>query len=210
MNVNAEIYFIRHGESYGNVGANDAETHPDDPKLTEAGLEQARRLEARFVPGEIGAVYASALIRTCQTMQPTAEKLGLPVRVLRELMEVGTEIDNTQPALAAKYAPNAYKALCRVAEQPVLFDPADDTPAVCEKRAAYCVDTILSDCRDGDKILVCTHGGFIGYLLRYCLGIGLPEHFNWQIDNSAVFGIRLAKDKIPKLICANEISHLKL
>ena len=206
--MNAELYFVRHGESYGNVGASDAETHPDDPKLTDAGLKQAKLFSVHCLQNDISAIYSSALIRACQTMQPTAKKLKMPITVLRELMEVGTQINNTDPLLAKKYAPNAYASLCEVAMQPVLFDPADGTPEYCEKRAAYCVNTILSGCKDGDRILVCTHGGFMGYLLRCCLGLNLPEHFNWQVDNTAIFGIRFAKDKIPKLICANNINHL--
>lgn len=208
MNVNAELYFIRHGESYGNIGSNDADTHPDDPKLTDIGLKQAKMLSVHYSQKEISAIYSSALIRACQTMQPTAQKLHMPIRVLRELMEVGTEINNTDPLLAKKYAPNAYASLRSVTAQPVLFDPADGTPEYCEKRAAYCVDTILSAAKDGDRILICTHGGFMGYLLRYCLGLNLPEHFNWQVDNTGIFGIRFTKDKIPKLICANNINHL--
>ena len=209
MQVNAELFFIRHAESNGNIGLTLPGEHPDDPRLTENGLFQAKRLAERFLPGTVNALYVSALIRACQTMQPAAEKLGMPMQVMRELMEVGTEIPNADPALATSFAPNAFRSLSEIAGQPVLFAPEDGTPEVCEKRAAYCVDTIVSNCRDGDRVLICTHGGFIGYLLRYCLGLSLPEHFNWQIDNTAVFGIRLSADRIPKLICANDVSHLK-
>ena len=209
MQINAELLIIRHAESNGNIGVSVSGQHPDDPLLTESGLQQARRLAERFKPGEISSIYSSALIRACETMQPTAEKMNMPIRVLRELMEVGTEIPNTEPMLAKQLAPNAYNALVNVAAQPVLFAPEDGTPSVCEKRAAYCIDTILAGCSDGDRVLVCTHGGFIGYLLRYCLGLSLPESFNWQIDNTAVFGIRFTRDKIPKLFCANDIYHLK-
>ena len=208
MQINTELFFIRHAESNGNIGYTAPGEHPDDPRLTANGLMQAQKLSGRFPPGSVSAIYTSALIRACQTMQPTAEVMDMPMRVMRELMEVGTEIPNAAPVSAQLLAPNAFLSLSDVAVQPVLFAPEDGTPEVCEKRAAYCVDTILSACTDGDRVLICTHGGFIGYLLRYCLGLSLPEHFNWQIDNTGVFGIRFSFDKIPKLICANEISHL--
>ena len=204
MHVEAELLFIRHGESNGNVGKAAPGEHPDDPMLTPNGLIQAQKLAGRFHAGEVSAVYCSALIRACQTMQPTARKLGMQMRVMRELMEVGTSIPNTDPGSAERLTPNAFPSLSRVAGQPVLFAPEDGSPEICERRAAYCVDTILAECKDGDRILICTHGGFIGYLMRYCLGLSLPEHFNWQIDNAAVFGIKTFRDRIPKLICANE------
>jgi broad specificity phosphatase PhoE len=209
LNLNIELYFIRHGESYGNIGVPVSGVHPDDPRLTDIGLKQANAVAMRFMNTDISAIYTSALMRACQTMQPTAENHGIEMRVLRELMEVGTHIPNTDPEVCKSLAPNAYNDLCRMDLEPVRFATEDDTAEVCAARAAYSMNTVFENCKDGDRVLICTHGGFIGYLLRYCLGISLPEHFNWQIDNGSVFGIRFYKDRIPKLICANEISHLK-
>ena len=209
MNLNADLIFIRHGESNGNLGIREPGVHPDDPHLTPLGLWQAQKIADRFVPGEVSAIYTSALMRACQTMQPTAQKLGISMHVLRELMEVGTEIPNTDPEQVKQLAPNAYDGLCRILTAPETFSAADGTPQTCEKRAAYCIDRILADCKDGDRIVICTHGGFIGYLIRYCLGLSLPEPFNWQIDNGAAFIIRFYQDQIPKLVRANDIAHLK-
>ncbi len=209
MHKNVELIFVRHAESNGNVGLAEADAHPDDPRLTETGLLQAEKLCAAYASEPVCAVYASALIRTCQTVQPLAKKKNMQVRVLRELMEVNTRIANTEPARAAHYAPAAYASLREVCDQPVRFPPEDGAAEVCAARAAYSMETILSGCADGDTVMICTHGGFIGYLLRYCLGLSLPEYFNWQIDNCAVFRIRLSVDKIPKLIRANDVSHLK-
>ena len=97
MNLNIELYFIRHGESYGNIGVPESGVHPDDPRLTDIGLKQASAVAMRFMHTDISAIYTSALMRACQTMQPTAENHGIEMRVLRELMEVGTHIPNTEP-----------------------------------------------------------------------------------------------------------------
>ena len=205
---NVDLIFVRHGESYGNIGKQDEESHPDDPRLTENGLIQAQKLADRYCGEPITAIYSSALIRACQTVQPLSQLTGKQITVFRELMEVGTTIPNTDPALVKQYAPNAYASVCVASLSPVLFPTASDDPAVCEQRAAYCMDQILAGCKDGDTVMICTHGGFIGYLLRYCLGLSLPEHFYWQIDNCSVFKIFLSTDRIPKLRYANDISHL--
>lgn len=209
MDKNLELVFVRHGESNGNIGKADPGFHPEDPRLTPLGLLQAQKLADRFSPGEFSAIYASSLLRTCQTVQPTAEKLGMSVRVLRELMEVNTAIPNADPALIERHAPNAYADFCRAAGEEIRFPLVNQTQAQCAARGAYCMETILSAASEGERILICTHGGFIGYLLRYCLGISLPETFNWQIDNAALFHIKMYADKIPKLAAANDISHLK-
>lgn len=208
MVKNAELIFVRHGESYGNIGVREEGIHPDDPRLTENGIIQAQKLAAHYRNMPITAVYSSALLRACQTVQPIAHITGKQIRVLRELMEVGTEIPNTDPELVKKYAPRAYDSVCSVNASPVLFPTQSDDPSVCEQRAAYSMEQILADCKDGDAVMICTHGGFIGYLLRYCLGLSLPEQFCWQIDNCSVFRISLSADRIPKLRYANDISHL--
>ncbi len=208
MNKNIEIIFVRHGESNGNVGVSAPDEHPDDPRLTSAGLAQAQMLAARFRHGEISSVYSSALIRACQTVQPTAQKLGKKITVLRELMEVGTGIEHTRPELALQYAPAAYDSLVQLKEQQALYNTADPSAAACEKRAAFCVKTVMAATGEGERALVCTHGAFMGYLLRYCLGITLPESFCWQVDNCALFHIRFYSDHIPKLVRANDILHL--
>ncbi len=208
MDKNVEILFIRHAESYGNVAVPDESAHPDDPRLTSAGLRQAQKLADRYKTEPIAAIYASALVRTCQTVEPLAALTGKEVRVLRELMEVGTEIPNTPPERAALLAPQSCRGVRAVDKTPVLFPPASGDPADCARRAAYAMEKVFADAADGDRIAICTHGGFIGYLLRYCLGLSLPEHFNWQIDNCSVFRIKMFADRMPKLVCANDVSHL--
>ena len=205
---NLELIFVRHGESSGNIGADAPGFHPDDPPLTPEGLLQAGKLAARFSPGEFAAIYSSSLTRTCQTVQPTAEKLGMEVRVLRELMEVNTAVPNAAPEAILRLAPNAYADFCRAIKEEIRFPLQPQTAEACAARAAYCMDTVFSAAAEGDRVLICTHGGFIGYLLRHCLGLSLPETFNWQIDNAAVFHIKLYADRIPKLAAANDISHL--
>ncbi len=208
MEKSVELLFVRHGESFGNVGVAEEGVSPDDPMLTPLGLIQAAKLAEAYCDRPIAAVYASALLRACQTVQPLAELKGLQVQVLRELMEVGTAIPHGDPERVRVYAPQAYASFVETAERTVRFPTQSGDPAVCAARAAFAADTVLSNAANGETVMVCTHGGFMGYLLRYCLGISLPERFNWQIDNCAVFHLRLSSVKIPKLVSANDISHL--
>jgi probable phosphoglycerate mutase len=64
------LYLIRHAE-------------PDYPRdaLTPRGHLQAQALAARLAAAGIGPIYSSPMVRALETAHPTAERLGLEVRV---------------------------------------------------------------------------------------------------------------------------------
>ena len=94
--VNADIYLIRHAQSRENSGEEYMpEFTIDDAPLSELGKKQAQALAVRFEPGDIDMIFSSTLIRTAQTMQPTARKLGKPIIMLPELMEAETLVRGT-------------------------------------------------------------------------------------------------------------------
>ena len=202
MDKNVDLIFVRHGQSYGNANLPDApDFHPDDPPLTPLGLWQAECLKERFAPGEVTKIYASTLLRTVQTVHPTAEKMGLPITLLPDLREVGTKIGGTSAEVLREKTPLAIP--CESAPLPF-----PETTAQLEARAERAIRNILDEAVNDDVILIATHGGFFGYLLREVLGISLPETFSWQVLNCSVTHIWLAPDALPKLICAGDVSFL--
>jgi len=70
------IYFVRHGESHGNVSEYKAGLDPD---LTERGEEQALLVSKRFVGVPVDIIIASPLIRARKTGERISEKIGAPV-----------------------------------------------------------------------------------------------------------------------------------
>ena len=106
-----ELLFIRHCESYGNLdfAENAPVYHPDDPPLTPLGLRQARALSSRFEKGDLDRVYCSSLIRTVQTVYPTAEKLGMSFDLLPQLMEYGTGLDMTDRDRLREHYPDTVR-----------------------------------------------------------------------------------------------------
>ena len=84
------LIFVRHALSEDNVlGLCSGQSNTS---LSERGFEQARLLGAFLKQSEypIEAIYASDLIRTSQTAQPTADALGLPIETDPRLREVCT------------------------------------------------------------------------------------------------------------------------
>ena len=202
-----QFIFVRHAESFGNIGTRTDGYHEDDPPLTPAGLLQAKKLANRFSAGEIRAVYASTLIRPCQTVEPTARKLGLPVHVFPDLMEIGTRIPGTELQNVAVLAPSALTSAETVLPAVRRYTLQDETPEHCVLRAARAIRCITDLSESGDTVLISSHGSFFGYLIRNVLGLRLPESFGWKVDNCSVTSILVGEREKPLLCCANDVRH---
>jgi hypothetical protein len=87
--------FIRHGESIDNM-KNILDTMPPASGLSPQGMTQANDLMPE-VAGPYAGIYASQLLRTQETADPLADQLGLPVRDLPGLNEIGAGIFEGQP-----------------------------------------------------------------------------------------------------------------
>lgn len=199
---NTELIFVRHCQSYGNVTVENAPPHhPDDPPLTPYGLLQADALATRFQAGELDLIFASTLLRTVQTVYPTAEQCGLQIRLLPELMEVGTKLKSTDPQFLKEVYPLAFFG------DEDGTDAADETVAACKARAEKAMRKIL-EVGKGKRLLIASHGAFMGYLFRYVLDLDLPEPFAWKIENGCVTTVILRDGEIPLLTAANDCSHL--
>lgn len=210
INRHLEILFVRHAQSHGNIGESQSDFHPDDPSLTDAGLQQAKALSRRFKTGDLQSIYSSSLIRACQTVQPTAEKLGLEIEVLPDLMEVGTLIPGTTLSHIAALAPNAYSSAKWIFDLYPDYSLENETVDNCVQRADRALHHIVDKSSCGDRILVATHGAFFGFLIRSALGLSLPESFAWEVSNCSVTGIRFRENDIPILFGTNDTGHISL
>lgn len=81
------IYFIRHGESVGNIGGfhQDAST-----PLSETGIKQAERLAERLKDKHFDLIYSSDYQRAKSTADIINKKLNLPIEYWHDLAEVKT------------------------------------------------------------------------------------------------------------------------
>src|ERR1700712_5377095 len=75
------LLLIRHGQTPANV-LGQLNTRKPGPGLTTIGAKQAAAVPGALQGDQIGAIFASTLIRTQLTAGPLSEELGLPVTVL--------------------------------------------------------------------------------------------------------------------------------
>lgn len=207
-----QIVFVRHGESCGNVGLPFPDSfHPDDPPLTPNGLWQAQQLSTCFEKGELDCIFSSPLTRAVQTAYPTAQKLGMEIVLMPDLMEVGTQIGGCSHGMLASDFPLAVPCTA----EPTLTGgslllPEKEDSVMLAQRAGRCVDYIRNNFNAAQRVLVVSHGTFFGYLVREALNVEGEESFNWEVDNCAVTCVAIRKDaRLPLLRTANNTMHLK-
>jgi probable phosphoglycerate mutase len=82
-----KLLLIRHGQTPGNVLGQLDTAHPG-PGLTELGQRQAAAMAQSLANEQIGALYASTLVRTQITAAPLSSMQGLKVEVLGGLHEI--------------------------------------------------------------------------------------------------------------------------
>ncbi|WP_062392224.1 histidine phosphatase family protein [Gordonia phthalatica] len=74
------VTFVRHGESAGNTSGM-IDTSIPGPSLTAKGQAQAAAVASLLADRKFDGIYASRMVRTQQTAQPTSALRGLPIIV---------------------------------------------------------------------------------------------------------------------------------
>jgi broad specificity phosphatase PhoE len=81
------LTLVRHAQSAANA-AGVIDTSTPGPELTAKGWCQATLAAGQLAPNHYDGIYASSMIRTQQTANPTAQALGEPITVLPGLQEI--------------------------------------------------------------------------------------------------------------------------
>lgn len=210
--IATQLVFVRHGESYGNLGLPSPEGYSEeDTPLTAYGLKQAQALAEHWFDGfEIAHIYASPFSRTIQTIYPTAQRLDKRIELMPDLLEYGSLTAGCEPDKIKRDFPLAVPCAGDIS-------PAGGTrllpvPESCEQaqaRAKRFVEYVRSIFSQGETVIISTHGTFFSYLVRAALNADESQAFNSQIDNSAVTVVALRDGKPPLLRTANNTSHLR-
>jgi broad specificity phosphatase PhoE len=199
-----KIYLIRHGRMAG-----DPHRYFEPPVtegcLAEEGCRQARAMADALRNVKFQAVYASPLGRAIQTVQAVADRLSLPVQVLPWLEE-------WRPAHVLGKAPATdYESLLAAAAK---LHPEETWKTAAGESTAQMVDRIvpgflqllrshgiraghggyLFDAADDQAPLaLCGHGGSLGVLLAFLLGVPMQPCSPIQFLETGVAVIEFAK-----------------
>lgn len=148
INIMSYVYLIRHGQKERMMG---------DPPLSAVGVAQAETTAKYFKDKNIEGIHSSPLRRTAETAGIIADKLKLTVKTnnrLRERMNWG----DLQGESFDEFMEEWIKTDRNRQYQPIHGDSS--------YHAGKRMEDFLNSIKEDKNILVVTHGGIIGDLLR--------------------------------------------
>jgi len=205
------IYFVRHGQSEGNL----KNTHQgENVPLSKEGKRQVRLLAERLKDRKIDVVYASPYLRAKQTAEIIAKELKLPVEHWDQLKE------RKRPSEVEGLAYNHPKAseiyeITRKNQIKADWKHSDDESFNDLLKRGKEVEKHLLEHHEGQNVLCVSH---IGILIMTVLQIILqdklsPEVF-WQFyyhsrqDNTGISHLEFTDKYGWKLLAWNDTTHL--
>lgn len=164
----AKLYFLRHGESAGNV-ARIPQGRADFP-LSPKGREQAVAAARWFADQELDLVLSSPLQRASETAEIIAREAGLrPIHVRDELNEVDIgpftgitwdEAGALYPAMKRRFHTHSWDGVTGAESSGTLYG-----------RAEAVWQMILRELENGaHNILSVTHSGLIQWIIKTTMG----------------------------------------
>lgn len=207
------IYFVRHGESEGNVG--NLRGHPDHP-LTERGRRQAQFIAERCVTLPIEAMVVSTMLRAQDTASYIAEKLRLVPSYSDLLVEVQGPSEFRGMARDFPGAEAYEQERHAHFEDPLWrFSDAENFEDV-KARALAALDLLAA--RDEEHILVVTHGFFMRFIIACVVagrdltakeGLDFIRTFHMENTGLSVLGYDASKQPKPWWLWVwNDHAHL--
>jgi 2,3-bisphosphoglycerate-dependent phosphoglycerate mutase len=167
------LYLVRHCQSSGQ--------EPDAP-LTALGHRQAQHLAERLRDYQLARIVSSPYRRACQSIEPLAHQLGIPVETDERLIE---RILSPQPL-------DDWRARLRAAwDDHDLALPGGESSREATHRAMAAVEDVLTDGRQ--PAVVVTHGNLLALLLHTF--DRRPGYATWeQLTNPDIFQVVRERD----------------
>jgi uncharacterized phosphatase len=173
-----ELVLVRHGETEWNrIGKVQGRT---DIPLNDTGREQARATGERLAGTRVDAVVSSPLSRAAETARIIADELGIgDVEIVDELVErdYGRAEGMTDADVAREFGGRLQALESREATVERV------TPAL----------LAIADRHPDERVLVVSHGGVIGSLVRAATRWTWPPHGE-RIENGSDHVFRVADD----------------
>jgi len=205
------VYFVRHGETNGNVGG--YWQGPNEP-LSPVGLQQADVVASRAKNITIDRLIASTMVRAQQTAAAVSKLIAVPVEssdLFREIKDPSSVI-NDRPSPESDRVIQAYRqARIEHADDATYRFEDEETATEFFERIKSAL-TFLRE-QPEENIMVVSHGNFIRSMVGLVLQEGQYVHtdmmkFNRQIatTNTGITVLRFENDHF-RLLTYNDHAH---
>ena len=172
-----------------------------DPDLSEAGIEQAKRLPDALARFPITRIVSSPQRRSVQTAQPVADALGRTVEIDDRLAEYDRDLAHYIPIeqIAAEF-PQEMERLAKGH----LPSSVDETMFLARINAA--IRDLVTEGDHEETVAVFSHGGVINGLLHGILGTEKILCFN--VDYAGVSRLLSSRDGNLYVAAVNGTEHV--
>ncbi|MET8627505.1 bifunctional RNase H/acid phosphatase [Kitasatospora sp. NPDC004669] len=199
---------LRHGETPLTPEKRFSGSGGTDPELSDKGRWQAERAaEALAARGSIQAVVASPMLRTRQTAETVAARLGLEVRYEDGLREVdfGDWEGLTFGEVQERYPEDLAAWLGSAKVKPT---GSGESFTTLTHRAGVARDKILTRYA-GKTVLVVSHVSPIKTLIRLALGAPPDSMYRMELSAASICAVQYYADGNASLRLLNDTSHLR-
>ena len=175
-----KVYLIRHAEAEGNIYRR-MDGHYNS-RITLNGQRQVEALAKRFADVPIDAVYASDLLRTCQTARALCVPKGLPLRPDSRFREVyfGV-IEDLNFGWIDRFAAEQNRLFSKAPEQWHVEGAETFSEATCRFLDGL---RAVAQAHEGQTIAVFSHGAITAWSMRALFGAQIPGAA--RCDNTGV------------------------
>lgn len=173
--------------------------------LDAVGRGQAAALAARGF-GEVAAVVSSPLLRTAQTAEAIAGRLGLPVSTNEELVE--TDFGAWEGLTFAEARARNPAELDAWLASPDVAPPGGESFAAVARRVRRARAAVLA-AHPGEVVVVVSHVTPVKTLLRLALEAPPAAMFRLHLDTASVSIVDFYADGNSSVRLVNDTSHLR-
>lgn len=201
------IILVRHGQTKWNSEGR-VQGRTDIP-LNARGMAQAEAVGEWLSGRKIDAVYASPLMRAHDTAKAIADRQGVCVKLLGEMIEIdfGLWEGKTKRELAAEFPEFWTDWSWHLDEQKSAMMQAESAYMILE-RTKRAIDAVMDENAKDATAVIVSHTMPIKLLMADAVGIPLENMRQVKVDNCGVCEIELHKGEPSKLITWNERGFL--
>ncbi|CAM5376244.1 bifunctional RNase H/acid phosphatase [Streptomyces spiroverticillatus] len=204
----ATLVLLRHGETLLTPEKRFSGSGGSDPELSAVGRKQAEAVAASLAArGTIQAVVSSPLTRCRETADAVASRLGLPVRIEKDLRETdfGAWEGLTFAEVRQRYAEDLDDWLASPDAAPT---GGGESFAAVAERVEAARERLVKEYA-GKTVLVVTHVTPVKTLVRLALGAPPESLFKMELSAASLSAVAYYGDGNASVRLLNDTSHLR-
>jgi probable phosphoglycerate mutase len=163
-----ELVFVRHGQPM--PFADRPKDEFLDPRLSPAGIAQAKATASALAHETVDAVYSSDMARARMTADLLAAPFDLAVHIVSELREVGVHDRSTHPeAKTAEQWADIGRDFVASGRWEVF--PMSESGVVFRSRVVQAIDSIIEQHAADTRVVIASHSGVINVYAAHVLKV---------------------------------------